>query len=155
MTIRNGILTSIILAASILLFSRAAYAAEIDDMDTVRCHVDSYTFAKAIKNNVISQLSEGGTLTSTSVRVRMRKLLTVKKSKLVSDFMAGFTVDVDPNSCEGARLEGCANPEIIAERCSVPYEVTITIVSRNQNACGGNYCERRTTSRVEVPGFFD
>jgi len=117
----------------------------------IRCSVDTNAFARAVREKVIADMRASGDMCNSSVRVQVRRKGQLRKAKPYEEILSGFVVsDVNADPLHGVTVTGTANSDIALERCSLPVDVTVTVVVRTS----GNYFEKRTTSRIEIPGVF-
>ena len=144
---------SILTLCSLITFplEAAAGSGAIRETVNVRCRADVSAFAKAVKYKVLTDMQVSGNLENSTVRVRVRTRGTAKKSKPTSEVLSGYVVsDVNSDPLRGVTLTGMPNQDMVLERCLVPVDVTVLVIIKNS----GTYLERRTTSRIDLPGIY-
>lgn len=118
---------------------------------SMHCYADFNGFQRAVREKVLADMRASGTLCDSTVRVRVRRKGSVKKPKPYQEILADYVVsDVNADPLHSVTITGSANPDLSLERCFVPVEVTVSVIIKTP----GNYFEKRTSSRIDLPGVF-
>ncbi len=129
----------------------AGYSCSSPSTVKQRCNADLAGFKRAVREKVLADMRASGTLCGSSVRVRIKRTATPRKTKPYEEILAGFVVsDVNSDPLHGVTITGSADPDTSLERCAVPVDVTVIVVIKSP----GDYSEKRTTSRIELPGVY-
>ena len=115
------------------------------------CSVDLAAFTQAVKMKVKSDIRASESVSYSRVYVTARRRGVARIQKPYQEILADFNVsNVNSDPFHSVVITGTANPEESVERCTVPVDVTVTVVVTEAN---GSY-QRRTTSRVELAGVY-